>query len=87
MPLWYPGSGVGPYNNALETRASGCAPHERSFSSPIPMPPTPNDSDMVISGLDAMHLSGDASLGLIAHRPSSMMASTLGFILHFAEIL
>ncbi|VUZ45617.1 unnamed protein product [Hymenolepis diminuta] len=67
--------------------ASGCAPHERSFSSPIPMPPTPNDSDMVVTGLDAMHLTGDASHGLIAHRPSSMMVSAVSFILHFAEIL
>ncbi|VDL58671.1 unnamed protein product [Hymenolepis diminuta] len=51
------------------------------------MPPTPNDSDMVVTGLDAMHLTGDASHGLIAHRPSSMMVSAVSFILHFAEIL
>ncbi|KAL5961884.1 Calcium-independent protein kinase C, partial [Taenia solium] len=60
--------------------SSGCVPHERSFSSPIPMPPTPpNASDMAASDLDAMHLSKDSvAHGLIAHRPSSMMEGEEG---------
>ncbi|KAM7539621.1 hypothetical protein Aperf_G00000027166 [Anoplocephala perfoliata] len=55
-----------------------CVPHERSFSSPIPMPPTATAPDMAASALDAMHISGDATLGLIAHRPSSMLKGEEG---------
>nr|CDS30157.1 protein kinase c epsilon type [Hymenolepis microstoma] len=62
-------------NLKAELYPCGCAPHERSFSSPIPMPPTPNDSDMVATGIDAIRLIDDAPHGLIAHRPSSMMES------------
>ncbi|EUB65049.1 Calcium-independent protein kinase C [Echinococcus granulosus] len=60
--------------------SSGCVPHERSFSSPIPMPPTtPNASDMAVPDLNAVHLSKDSvAHGLIAHRPSSMMEGEEG---------
>ncbi|VDD80793.1 unnamed protein product [Mesocestoides corti] len=61
--------GVKTRNLITAIRHGSGAPHERSFSSPIPMPPTtPNDSDKAASDLDAMNLSEDSASHVTSRR-------------------
>ncbi|VDL96550.1 unnamed protein product [Schistocephalus solidus] len=53
---------------------STTSPHERSFSSPVPMPPSSANATDMSTLVDAMTLSvpGPGGQGLVAHRPGSM---------------
>ncbi|BHF59377.1 hypothetical protein SprV_0100233400 [Sparganum proliferum] len=64
--------------------SSTVSPHERSFSSPVPMPPSSANATDMSTLVDAMTLSvpGPGGQGLVAHRPNSMSEGDESLINH-----